>query len=521
MRQLDFLSLARPWASVLLLCCCLIPQPSRSQDASAWSEKVGAYLDGDGRPMLNGVVLVSDGSGSRYLEAWGWEDFALRTPMRRDSVFPIASVAKPFTATAVLQLWDAGLVHLDDPVHRHIREFPFAGITLRHLLSHTSGLPDLELFEPVVAQNPDVRIGTPEMLRALELWDQALPTPGDAFRYSNVNYQLLAEVVARVSGLSFPRYMRERVFDPAGMTSTYVLGDETRNATPVRRHVFATFWQDEPVDLTTLDLADPVRMRPFRYEVGNLGHTVGDQNVFTTAEDLARFDRALSTNIILSAASQAEAYTPARLNDGGTYLDTQVYELYGTRCGYGLGFEVCDHERFGRLIGHGGFSRGIQVLFVRNLDHGHLVVAFDNADVSRFAPIVSSLNQILNDEPANNFIRRRSLTRAFGASLLREGPGAAFARLDRHRADETWVLTKDGLNELGYDFLRNGHPEKAIVTFQTNLALHPGQPPLIDSLAEALEQAGDVHGARDLWRRALEIDATHADSLSGFARTDD
>ena len=105
--------------------------------------------------FFNGGLLIVRGSAPVSRVSTGFAQFNGKRPNTPDSVFQLASAAKPFTSTAVLQLRDRRLLRLDDPVAKHLPGFPYPAITIRHLLTHTSGLPDLELFEPLVAKEPN------------------------------------------------------------------------------------------------------------------------------------------------------------------------------------------------------------------------------------------------------------------------------------------------------------------------------------------------------------------------------
>lgn len=506
-------------AGALLLGLALAtPATARMTSVEARGEAVRLFLTPTGAPRLNGVVLAAEGDAVVVRQAYGMARFATGERLSPDAVFQTASAAKPFTATAVLQLRDAGLLELDDPVARHLAGFPRADVTIRHLLNHTSGLPDLELFEAAVAGNPDLVVSGVDLIPALQAWDGPRAfAPGDAFRYANTNYQLLARIVETVSRQRFADYMRENIFRPAGMRSTYVLGDPASDAlpAPVANHVQAVLFREAPEDVATLRLSDPRAMRPYRYEGHNLGSTVGDQNLFTTVDDLRRFDRALRDGAVLSLESQAEAYTPTRLNDGSEYLDAEIYRIYQTQCSYGLGWEVCDHPVFGRIVGHAGYNRGIATLFYRNPAREQVIALFDNGGSGDFASVAASIGLLLNGEPALPLSSQKSLTRAYGVSLVEHGPVAALIAFNARRADtETWGFTPAGLNRLGYDLLRNGHPELAEHVFRLNVTLNPDQGNWYDSWADGLVALGRTGEAVALYERALELQPALRDTAA-------
>lgn len=470
------------------------------------------------QPAINGGVLAIADGRVIHRSVRGYADFATGTRLRTVDAFQTASMAKPFTSTAVLQLRDRGMLRLDDRVSQYLEGFPFETITIRHLLTHTSGLPDLELFEPLIATDPDHIVSGDDLLPALLAWRQDLAfEPGAQFRYSNTNYQLLAVLVTRVSGQPFGDYLRDHVFRPAHMRHSYALGASplSRTRAPVLTQSFATMFAETQQDVRRIDVNDPRLMRRLRYETINMGSTLGDQNIFTTLDDLRRFDAALRSGRILSLSTQTEAYAPVRLNDGSEYRESEVYVAYGVACSYGMGWETCAHPQFGRLVGHAGHNRGITTMLYRNLDRGQMIAMFDNADIGDFAQKTASIANALNGEPEVAFSRARSLTRAYGRMLVAQGADAARAFFDAHRNDtEGWAYTARGLNQLGYDLLRNGHAGLALAPLRLNVELSPDHAGYWDSLGEGLAANGMRAEAIAAYRRSL---ALNSDNESGRA----
>lgn len=486
-------------------------------------ERIAAILASpNGEPVMNGGVLAVADGRVVYRGVVGFADIAGGQRLRADDVFQAASMAKPFTSTAVLQLRDRGLLRLDDRVSQYVAGFPFETITIRNLLTHTSGLPDLELFEAMIAADPDHVVSGDDLVPALRAWTQPLAfEPGAQFRYSNTNFQLLALIVSGVSGEPFGAYVRDHIFRPAGMRHSYVLGTAplSRTRAPVLNHSYATMYAETQIDVRRIEVNDPRMMRRLRYETLNMGSTIGDQNVFTTLDDLRRFDAALRSGRVLSLATQAEAYAPVRLNDGTEYRESEVYIAYGVPCSYGMGWETCMHPQFGRIVGHAGYNRGIATMLYRNLDRGQMVAMYDNADFGEFAQKVASIANALNGEAPVEFSRTRSLTRAYGRALVRDGAAAARALFEAHRADTAaWTYTARGLNQLGYDLLRNGREALALEPFRLNVELNPEHAGYWDSLGEGLAANGLRDEAIAAYRRSLELNPDNEGGRAALTR---
>ncbi|MGH9391031.1 MAG: serine hydrolase domain-containing protein, partial [Vicinamibacteria bacterium] len=163
------------------------------------------------------VAVVVDGRIA-WAQGFGLADVENEVEARPDTVYRIASISKPISATAVLQLMEKGKLSLDDPVTKHVPSLPDRGlgITLRHLLTHTSGIRHYKAGEMDLKEHFD------SVEAALEIFkdDPLLFTPGTKYSYSSYAYNLLGVVVESASGLTFEAYLRENVWGPAGMTAT-------------------------------------------------------------------------------------------------------------------------------------------------------------------------------------------------------------------------------------------------------------------------------------------------------------
>jgi len=249
------------------------------------------------------------------------------------SQYAIASITKTFTAASVLQLRDAGKLDLEDPLSRHIPEAAHGTPTLRRMLSHASGLqrePPGEVWETL--RFPDEK----ELLETFEEAEQVLP-PSTAWHYSNLAYALLGHVVARVSGVPFQDYVRERLLSPVGLEHT-VWGPGENAAQPYYVEPYSDAVQREPV-----------------LELGGKG---GESGLYSTVGDLARWGSFLADpdESVLSAASVAQMH------------DLQIMAEPDWTLGWGLGIELW--RRGERIFGGhtGGFPGFLSILLYSRRD---------------------------------------------------------------------------------------------------------------------------------------------------------
>ncbi|WP_226467426.1 serine hydrolase domain-containing protein [Luteimonas panaciterrae] len=327
----------RPSAFSLLLgaaiggCASVGPSSPSSSQSSSTDALMHDYAhdDGPGAALLvlrDGTPLVRRGYGLADLEA--------RVAVTPHTNFRLASVTKQFTATAILLLAEDGKLGLDDPVRKWLPSLPAAAdpITLRHLLTHTSGLID---YEDVMAPDAREQVHDIDVLHLLETQHKLYFAPGTGYRYSNSGYALLALIVGKASGRGFSgdgfaSFLRERIFQPLGMTNTVAF--EPGISTVANRaygysHIDGT-WQ--------------------RTDQSSTSAVLGDGGVYSSIDDLAKWDAALYDDRLLSAASRKLAFA--------SHTKTDEPDVDG----YGYGWRI-----HGEVLWHSGETVGFRNVIVR------------------------------------------------------------------------------------------------------------------------------------------------------------
>ena len=303
------------------------------------SAKIDALLarlvrrDAPGAAVLvisNGRVLHGKGYGLANVEA--------RTPITTKTTFDLASVSKQFTAMAVMMMVERGKLSYSDTLSRFFPSFPpwARRITVRHLLTHTSGIPDyMDAFQehpPAVGKEPTSR----DAVTMLSRIPDPCFLPGEKYEYSNSGYVVLAQIVEKVSGVPFPQFMKKNVFDPLGMTSA-IVSDQVRAPSRNRAVSYDASW------------LFGWRYRDADYTPFN--RIYGDGNVNASLEDMYKWDQALYGESLVKQATLVKAFEPMQLNDG-------------TRTNYGFGWRVVTwHNR--RALQHGGAWAGFRSNIVR------------------------------------------------------------------------------------------------------------------------------------------------------------
>ena len=471
--------------------------PPAPHESPTPSDKYSLFLsEAHDRGQFNGNALVIEDGAVVYHGSFGIGSIDPDAPLDRNSVFRLGSVSKQFTAMGVLILQEQGKLTYDQDLRHFIPELPYAGITVRNLLNHVSGLPDYESlmvshWKPELdAADPSRYIsGNQDIIDVLaEQQPEVHFEPGERWEYSNTGYVMLATIVARASGVPFETFLKEHVFEPAGMTQTvvyaYVLGDD--ESMPDRVYGYRT----------SLDGAQRVSN-----DSHFLNFAQGDGGVYSTLDDLASWDRILYTETLVSRGTLEEAFTPAVLNDGET-------------TDYGFGWSVGQSLSGKKAVSHGGGWVGFRTYIHREIEDDRCIVVLTNNSTKFLGGIVDGLIQLLHDQPAE--LPRLSLIDALGKVVLTDGVDQArldYAELKADRPDD-YVFRERELNNLGYQLLGQGHVNEAVGIFRLNQEEYPESANCYDSLAEGLLAQGDAAGALQNYKKALSMD----DSLESARR---
>jgi CubicO group peptidase (beta-lactamase class C family) len=339
-----------------------------------WEAGTAAVFEGrvrDGEPGL--AVLVRQGGKTVFAHGYGVRDLRTRARIDPATAFRLASVTKQLTAMAVMLLVHDGKLRYEDALTDVLPAFPAYGraITIRHLLTHTSGLPDYEdlMAEAEKGRAPiwtaERQIHDDEVLALLRGEARGRFAPGTSWAYSNSGYVVLGLVVARVSGKTFGEFLQQRVFAPLEMRHT-VAYEQGRNEVERRAYGHARDGSGFPQEDQSATSA-----------------TLGDGGVYSTLEDLAKWDEALQTYELLSPGAMRPALTAARLADGseprwpaeagGDNLDP------GRPVSYGFGWFLDPWRGHARTWHHGSTS-GFRSVIERFPDDRLTVVILANRD---------------------------------------------------------------------------------------------------------------------------------------------
>ncbi|HEX8514638.1 MAG TPA: serine hydrolase domain-containing protein [Bacteroidia bacterium] len=321
---------------------------------------------------FNACVLVAQHGQVIYKNAFGFADLKTKDSLYTNSAFQLASASKTLTAGAVLLLKDRGKLRLDDLVQKHLPDFPYEGITIQMLLTHRSGLGNYVYFCEPFCDKSNAYNGScfnnKAMLEIMKVHKPAVyAKPGRKFEYCNTNYALLALIVEKVSGEPFSEFMETNIFKPLGMNDTWV-HDVNRKAEG-KKVTRGYNGLGKPEDDTYAD------------------DVTGDKGVYSTVEDLFKWDRALYSEVLLKKSTIEEAYKG--------YSN----EHKGKR-NYGYGWRTVDDGKNPKIIYHNGWWHGYNSLFLRRPSDGTTIIVLSNK-FNKTAYRVEGVLRILDESNRN------------------------------------------------------------------------------------------------------------------------
>ncbi len=310
---------------------------------------------------FNGNVLFAYKGQVLYQNQFGYANFNTKDTLTPASSFQLASASKPFTATAIMMLEEQGLLSYDDSLQQFFPNFPYHGITVRMLLTHRGGLSNYTYFSDEHWPDWYVTITNDDVIKLMyDHQPMYYFLPGRKFDYSNTGYMLLASIVERVTDQYFEVWMQENIFEPLDMQNTSIYNRWWN--TEMYRNTIGYNWKQQPMEDTYLN------------------GVVGDKGVYSTVEDLLKFDRALNEGRLLSDSTLALAYAPAN-------------EERPNKPNYGFGWRLSTYDSL-QVVYHTGWWKGYRSYFVRLPEEGSSIIVLNNIKRGPFLK-VKQLVQLL------------------------------------------------------------------------------------------------------------------------------
>jgi CubicO group peptidase (beta-lactamase class C family) len=321
--------------------------------------------------VFSGTVLVAEAGKVIYQKGFGYANVDTKDRLEPKSVFRLGSLSKQFTAMCIMILEEQGKLNYDDNLQKYIPELKYEGITIRHLLWHTSGIPGYMDFMTKHFSDDEWYVND-DVIKVLEKdHPEKHFEPGEKYEYSNTGYLLLASVVERASGVSFEKFLQQNIFDKLRMSSSiFPFGkkefDEMANRVlGYNRKKDGGYVVNDYID--------------FDYDV------YGDGGVFSNVIDLFKWNEALATEKLVRKETIQEAYTPYVLNDGSVG-------------DYGFGWSISEVDA-NKIVEHSGSWIGFRTYILRDITNNHCVIVLTNLGNRKGTELYSAFYNILMDEP--------------------------------------------------------------------------------------------------------------------------
>ncbi len=435
---------------------------------------------------FQGTVLVADRGEVVYQRAFGQANREWSVPNTLDTRFNIASLSKQFTAVLILRLVNEGRLDLEGTISDYLPEYRSdvgRRITLHHLLTHQSGIPNYTSLPYVWSDSLTQRYSTEDLIRRFGSLDPEFE-PGAHYRYSNTGYLLLAAIAERVAGESFNVLLTQQVLTPLGLRQT---GVDDRS-TLVEKRAFG-------YEKTT---------QGFRPVAGMyMKNLLGAGNLYSTAEDLFRWDQAWYTTTLLSEKA-IKTLVKSYTETNATWIPP-----YASTYGYGVGLTEIPltKKKSVPMVFHSGHIKGFSSFYARFPEDQQAVIMLSNTggvSTTRMNTVSVEVLKVLHGLP--HALPERSLTDDLYQVINQEGIAAAVAYYHQLRDAFPYEFknSQEQLAALGQRLRQEGDLASAVVIFQLNSDMHPHWSTYYQ-LAEACVQIGEPENAERYYQQSLSL----------------
>lgn len=452
--------------------------------AQTASDKIDQlFLYCNDKEIFTGSVLVVEKGSVVYKNVAGYSNLEKKELWDINTPSCIGSISKQFTAMAVMILKEQNKLSYEDKLNMYFPKLPGADdITIRQLLNHTSGtiryvnLPELRA-------NGTVKTGitNKDIYEVLIQRDSLIFEPGTNYAYSNSGYIILAMIVEKVSGVFFHKFLKEKIFIPLSMQNTFLWNKLSSSGC----HKAIGYNNYSEI---------------YDYDV----FVEGAGGIYSTVEDLYKWDQALYSEKLVSKETLQEAFMPGLLNDGTLSRKPDV-----SPWGYGFGWLLKKNDTE-NIVWHDGGFNGFNALFYRDLNKELCLVILSNMGGDRgiSAPVYILQNGILDILKNDTYtLPKADIMLVIKKIIETEGIDSAISRYYklRNECKSQYDFSEKQLNQLGYHFMNENKLSIAISVLKLNVELYPEYSNGYDSLGEAYLKNGQNELAIKNFEKSLEL----------------
>lgn len=496
---------------LLSIFVCALAQFSLGQGRESELDSFFSAIDKNGD--ISGSILVAEKGKILYQKSFGYADVQNKIPNTANTLFQIASVSKLFTAIAVLQLYEQKKLNLTDKYSKYFSDFPYPEVTIKQILSNTSGVPDVgDLFVPLWRLNRDTIFTLNDIVPALKL--SKLPLnfqAGDAWEYSNTNYSLAALLVEKISGEKFDSYLSKKIFKPAGMKNTF---QKTSGTNPYA-HSNVAYNYEFPFRFSVTPVrVDSFATNDFKFHYKTTP-SEGDANIYTSVLDLVNFDKALYNGTLLKQNSLNLLFSPSIRNNGKKVTLRGVGSEIGVIGDFywGFGNRISLDSSMGKIVWGSGGMPGCSANIIINLTKHQLIVWFNNLRSSSAMDNIFGALSIINDKETVVKKAKKYIATTYAQLLVQNEKDYAFAKLIEMVSDTTnFVLDENEFNELSYEFYNNDKKTLAFEVLRSAITLFPNSDNLFNSYGELLTKSEKKEEAIIMYKKSLLLNPKNEDS---------
>ena len=467
-------------ASLLISACWLT---ITSVIAQTKAEKIDALLrQYVANRQFNGTILVADKGKVLIKKGYGMANMEWNIANTPTTKFRLGSITKQFTAMLIMQLVEQGKLKLDGKVTEYLPDYPKATgakVTIHHLLTHTSGIPsytDFPGFFETMSRDPYTPDAFVKKFSGLPLEFE----PGSKFSYDNSGYFLLGAIIEKITGKPYADVLQENIFTPLGMKDT---GYDLASPVIAKRASGYEKRSGGYVNAPYLDMTIP-------YAAGSM---------YSTVEDLYRWDQALYTDKLLSDSAKETLFTPFRDH-------------------YAYGWEVANVtigqlKDSVQLVEHGGGINGFNTLISRIPADKRLVLLLNNTGNAPLSTLRNNIFRILYNQPVES--PKKPIAELLRKSVLTESADVSRQKFTIWKGGKAYNLDEQEMNMVGYELLRDGKLPEALTVFTLNAESFPNSYNVYDSRGEAHMKLGDKAAAIRDYKKSVELNPRNT---NGFGK---